>query len=112
MKVALVKENLCKEASKTTLVSEKLLNAAKFRRAMRPVGSPKKVGGALSKTPTRALPELGAGGTAEDFLVLRPGASLEPPEFLMLTWPGLGEIFSVVVVSGAAPGVGVTSRGL
>ena len=61
---------------------------------------------------TRALPGLGAGGTAEDFLVLRPGASLEPPEFLMLTWPGLGEIFSVVVVSGAAPGVGVTSRGL
>ena len=33
------------------------LSAAKFRRARRPVGRPKKVGGALSKTPPRALPD-------------------------------------------------------
>ena len=33
------------------------LSAAKFRRARRPVGRPKKVGLALSKTPPRALPD-------------------------------------------------------
>ena len=65
--------------------------------------------GISSRLGTRSLPGSGVGSTTEDPLVLMPGASREPPELLMLFWLGLGEIFSVVVVSGAAPGVGVTS---
>ena len=64
--------------------------------------------GISSRLGTRSLPGSGVGSTTEDPLVLMPGVSLAPPEFLMLVWPGLGEVFSVVVVSGAAPGVGVT----
>ena len=65
--------------------------------------------GISSRLGTRSLPGSTVGSTTADPLVLMPGVSLAPPEFLMLVWPGLGEVFSVVVVSGASPGVGVTS---